>query len=119
VEAPGIEPPATYVRSVAKRREDDADLATKCNERRREVLASSGRARRPLSAVPIDPEEALKVAIVAAVFAADTERARALLDLLDAKPTVPVLVQAPNMRRSDIDCRASGHPNGSAWRKLR
>jgi hypothetical protein len=39
-----------------------------------------------------DPEEALRVAVVAAVQAGDTGRARALLDVLDAKPSPAVVV---------------------------
>jgi hypothetical protein len=40
VEAPGIEPRGTSVRSVAKRREEDSDLATQDDGKRREVSAS-------------------------------------------------------------------------------
>jgi hypothetical protein len=36
----------------------------------------------------LDPDEALRGAIVAAVYAGDTGRARALLDVLDAKPSL-------------------------------
>ena len=97
VEAPGIEPPGTYVPIVVKRREEDADLATQGDSGRREVSASTARARRSVSMAPLDADEALRVAIVAAVYAADTRRARALLDVLDAKPTTRALVQAPRM----------------------
>jgi hypothetical protein len=45
---------------------------------------------------PLDPDEALKIAIVAAVHAGDTARARALLDVLDGTPSVaPVLALRP------------------------
>jgi hypothetical protein len=48
------------------------------------------------AAPPLDSDEALKIAIVAAVHAGDTVRARALLDVLDATPSVaPVLALMP------------------------
>lgn len=76
VAAPGIEPRDTSVRSVAKRREEDADCATQEDERRREVSASP----------PISVDEAIRVATKLAIDAGDLTRARALLDLLDAAP---------------------------------
>jgi len=85
VEAPGIEPPATYVPIVAKRRVDDADRATKDDERRREVSAST----------PMSPDEAIRVAAKLAIDAGDLTRARALLDLLEVeRPAVPVATLA-------------------------
>jgi hypothetical protein len=84
VEAPGIEPRDTYVSIVAKRREDDADLATQDDERRREVSAST----------PMSVDEAMRVAAKLAIDAGDLTRARALLDLLEAAPlTAPISLQ--------------------------
>jgi hypothetical protein len=60
---------------VAKRREDDADLATKDDARRREVSAST----------PMSPDEAIRVAAKIAIVAGDFARARALLDLLEVE----------------------------------
>jgi len=54
----------------------------------------------------LDPDEALKVAIVAAVCAGDTKRARALLDVLDARPAAtPVVALTSSQPRGDIDRR--------------
>jgi len=56
VEAPGIEPPDTSVRSVVNGRQDDADCTTRDDSRRREVSALSG---------PGDPvEQAISWAIL-------------------------------------------------------
>ena len=57
VEALGIEPPATYVPIVAKRREDDADRATQDDAKRREVSAST----------PMSADEAIRVAAKLAI----------------------------------------------------
>jgi hypothetical protein len=73
VAAPGIEPRTTSVRNVAKHREDDADLATQDDAKRREVSAS----------MPMSADEAIRVAAKIAIDAGDLARARALLDLLD------------------------------------
>ena len=73
MEAPGIEPPATLVRSVVKRREDDADRATQDDATRREVSASRA----------MSPDEAIRVAAMLAIDTGDLTRARALLDLLE------------------------------------
>jgi hypothetical protein len=73
VEAPGIEPRDTSVPSVAKRRVEDADLATQDDERRREVSALA----------PMSADEAIRVAAKVAIDAGDFTRARALIDLLD------------------------------------
>ena len=97
VEAPGIEPHDTNVPIVAKRCEDDADRATQDHLKRREVSASTARARRSVSTAPLDADEALRVAIVAAVYAAVMRRARALLDVLDAKPTTRAPAPAPTL----------------------
>jgi hypothetical protein len=80
VEAPGIEPRDTYVPIVAKRREDDADRATKDDARRREVSAST----------PMSADEAIRLAAKLAIDAGDLARARALLDLLDVERRCPV-----------------------------
>jgi hypothetical protein len=85
VEAPGIEPSATGSSRVANSRENDAKDATRDYPKRREVSALSEGPTEP-PRIPADPDEALRVAIVAAVYAGDTGRARALLDVLDAKP---------------------------------
>jgi len=61
VEAPGIEPPATSVRSVVDSRENDADYATQDNARRREVSALSG------ATAPV--ESALSIALCRAAEA--------------------------------------------------
>jgi hypothetical protein len=107
VEAPGIESPATSSAIVANGRAEDANCATRDDERRLEVSASpAGPAGTPASASVLDPDEALRLAIVAAVYAGDTVRARALLDVLDAKPaTAPVLTLKPRRVSCDIDSR--------------
>jgi hypothetical protein len=85
VEAPGIEPPYPYVPIVAKRRENDADLATQDDAKRREVSAST----------PMSGDEAIRVAAKLAIDAGDLTRARALLDLLeDTRRTTPVTLLA-------------------------
>jgi hypothetical protein len=75
VEAPGIEPRDTCVRSVANSREDDEDLATQHDAKRREVSAS----------MPMSADQAIRVAAKLAIDASDLTRARALLDLLDVE----------------------------------
>jgi hypothetical protein len=85
VEAPGIEPPNTYVPIVAKRRENDADRATKDDAKRREVSAS----------MPMSPDEAIRVAAKLAIDAGDLSRARALLDLLDVERPAALVATLP------------------------
>jgi hypothetical protein len=53
-----------------------------------------------------DADEALRVAIVAAVYAGDTGRARTLLAILDRKPSAARL-ENPTSLRCDIDGRTS------------
>jgi hypothetical protein len=89
VEAPGIEPRDTYAPIVAKRREDDADRATKDDVKRREVSAL----------VPMNVDEAIRVATKLAIDAGDFVRARALLDLLDVDE-VPASVARLTLRKS-------------------
>jgi len=76
VEAPGIEARATSARNVGKRRENDANLATKDDARRQEVSAST----------PMGADEAIRVAAKLAIDTGDLVRTRALLDLLDVEP---------------------------------
>ena len=86
VEAPGIEPRDTSVRSVVKRRANDADLATKDDAKRREVSAST----------PMSADDAIRVAAKLAIDAGDFARARALLDLLDVeRSTMPIAILTP------------------------
>ena len=80
----GVEPRATCVRNVAKRRENDADRATKDDARRREVSAST----------PMSPDEAIRVAAKLAIDAGDLTRARALLDLLDVESRIAPIAHA-------------------------
>jgi hypothetical protein len=85
VELRGIEPPSTSGPRVADRRENDADRATQGDARPPEVSAST----------PADADEAIRTAAKLAIDAGDVQRARALLDLLDAKPKpAPVLALA-------------------------
>jgi hypothetical protein len=89
VEAPGIEPRDTYARSVAKRREEDADCATQDDERRREVSAFK----------PMSVDEAIRVAAKLAIDAGDLTRARALLELLDVeRQTAPVALHVTQLQ---------------------
>ena len=86
MEAPGIEPRDTSVRRVVKRREDDADRATKDDVKRREVSALK----------PMNADEAIRVAAKLAIDAGDLTRARALLDLLDVEQrAAPVAILTP------------------------
>jgi hypothetical protein len=86
VEAPGIEPRDTSVRNVAKRREDDAERATKDDAKRREVSAS----------MPMSADEAIGVAAKLAIDAGDFARARAMLDLLGLeRHRPPIAILAP------------------------
>jgi hypothetical protein len=75
VEAPGIETPETSGATGVDRRRSDADRATQDDSKRREVLASAH-----------DVDAAIRGAAKVAIDAGDLVRARALLDLLDAKP---------------------------------
>jgi hypothetical protein len=63
------------VRRVVDRRVDDAKDTTRDDERRRKV-----------SALSEDTDEAIRIAAKLAIDAGDLTRARALLELLDAKP---------------------------------
>jgi hypothetical protein len=86
VEAPGIERPATYVRSVVKRGENDADLATQDDAKQRQVSALTR----------MSADEAIRVAAKLAIDAGELTRARALLDLLDGeRRTAPVAILTP------------------------
>lgn len=76
MEAPGIESPATSAPSVADRRVNDTDSATEPHASRPDVSAST----------PLDTDAAIRSATKLAIDADDVDRARALLDLLDAKP---------------------------------
>ena len=82
MEAPGIEPPATSARNVAKGRENDADRATKDDAKRREVSAS----------MPMTVDEAIRIATKLAIDAGNFIRARALLDLLDVGRSAPIAI---------------------------
>jgi hypothetical protein len=65
-----------------ERRGNDEDQATKDDAKQPEVSASSP-----------DTDDAIRTAAKLAIDAGDTKRARALLDLLDAKPmSAPLLV---------------------------
>jgi len=76
VEAPAIEPPATYVRSVVNGRQNDADHATQDDSTRREVSALSG---------PGDPvEQAISWAICRAAEAGRFDVVAALTKGLEA-----------------------------------
>jgi hypothetical protein len=86
VEALGIETGDTSAPSVANRRENDADHTTQDDQRRREVSAST----------PMSTDVAIRAAAKVAINAGDLTRARALLDLLGAKPrAAPVVTLAP------------------------
>ena len=75
MEAPGIEPRATYVPNVANGRENDADRATKDDAKRGEVSASP----------PLSTDDAMRLAAKLAIDVGDFARARALLDLLEVE----------------------------------
>ena len=107
MEAPGIEPTGTSAPIVADRRETDAEDATQDDSKPLEVSALSAGGRRPAGTGFPDPDEALKVAIVAAVWAGDTGRARALLDVLDVKPSAVRVIPTPTNLGGDIDSRVS------------
>jgi hypothetical protein len=64
------------VPDVVERRENDAENVTQEDARRREVSASA----------PTSTDEAVRLAAKLAIDAGDLGRARALLDLLEAKP---------------------------------
>jgi hypothetical protein len=84
VGARGFEAPATTAPSVASGRANDEDSATKGDATPPAVSASTA-----------DTDEAIRAAAKLAIDAGDTKRARALLDLLDAKPkAAPVLALA-------------------------
>lgn len=87
MEAPGIESLETSAPCVAESRENVAERATQDDAKRRGVSALSAGAIGSAGAPWPDPDAALRVAIVAAVHTGDTRRARALLDVLDAKST--------------------------------
>jgi hypothetical protein len=70
--------------SVVDRRGNDEDQATKDDETRREVSAVDA----------VDTDQAIRTAAKAAIDAGDVTRARALLELLDAKPPAPLLTLA-------------------------
>ena len=107
MEAPGIEPTGTSAPIVADRRETDAEDATQDDSKPLEVSALAAGGRRPADTGFPDPDEALKVAIVAAVWAGDTGRARALLDVLDVKPSAMRVIPTPTKFGGDIDSRVS------------
>ncbi len=88
VEPRGIESPATSMQSVADRRENASTEATKGDEKRRQVLASVDRT-----------DNAIRAAAKIAINEGDPDRARALLDLLDAKPRGAVLTLAKGAPR--------------------
>jgi hypothetical protein len=75
VELTGIEADATPASFVADRRVNDADRATRGDAKQPEVSAS-----------PATADEAIRTAAKLAIDAGDMKRARALLDLLDARP---------------------------------
>jgi Resolvase, N terminal domain len=75
VEQRGIERSSPYAPSVVNRRVDDADQATQDDERRRGVSAS-----------PAATDDAIRLAAKVAIDAGDYEGARALLELLQARP---------------------------------
>lgn len=82
VEAPGIESPATSGPIVANRSEQDADRAAPGDATRPQVSASATE--------PPDTDTAIRAAAKVAIDAGDYCRARALLDLVDAKPSAPL-----------------------------
>ena len=107
MEAPGIEPPGTSAPIVVDRRETDAEDATQDDSKPLEVSALSAGGRGPVGTGFPDPDEALKMAIVAAVSAGDIGRARALLNILDVKPSVVRVIPTPTKLGGDIDSRVS------------
>jgi hypothetical protein len=81
--------PPTSASSVADRRVNDADRATE------------GDAKQPrVSASRVDADEAIRTAAKAAIDAGDLTRARALLQLLDAKPKPAPLLTLATVRRT-------------------
>jgi hypothetical protein len=98
VEAPGIEPTATSAPSVANGRENDEGRATQDDSRQRGVSASTDRTR---GATTGDADAAIRAAAKVAIDAGDLERARALLDLLDARPAAATVVTLASRRGPD------------------
>ena len=97
MEAPGIEPPATASSRVANSRENDARDATKDDAKRREVSASIPPAA---PATAADTDAAIRVAAKVAIDAGDYRRARALIELLEAKEMEKMPVVALASKRA-------------------
>jgi hypothetical protein len=88
VGARGFEAPATTAPSVAGRRANDAESATRGDAKQPAVSASTP-----------STDEAIRAAAKLAIDVGDTTRARALLDLLEARPKpAPVLLLATKKR---------------------
>jgi hypothetical protein len=79
----------TSASDVADRRENDADRATEGDTRQPRVSASRA-----------DADAAIRTAAKAAIDAGDLTRARALLELLDAKPRPAPLLTLATVRRT-------------------
>jgi hypothetical protein len=91
------------VPKAANGRANDAPDATRDDTKRLPVSARPNQGVRAGIVHQLDPDEALKEAIVAAIYAGDIRRARALLDVLDRKPDAQVIsVQAALHARSAI-----------------
>jgi hypothetical protein len=66
---------------------NNADPTTRADAREREVSASAARSTgAPAAPSPLDTDDAIATAAKLAIDAGDVDRARALLDLLAAKP---------------------------------
>jgi hypothetical protein len=76
---PGLEPGDTGAARGADRRIEDAEKATQGDSKRRGVSASTA----------LNVDDAIRTAAKLAIDAGDLDRARALLDLLEASRTNP------------------------------
>jgi hypothetical protein len=91
VAPPRLEDAATSAPPAASSSGDDADWATKDDATRPAVSAST-----------VDTDEAIRAAAKLAIDAGDTKRARALLDLLDAKPKAAPVLTLAAVKRSAV-----------------
>jgi hypothetical protein len=91
-----LKPDRTSAPDAADRSVNDADPATEADAKQREVSASAAPSTdAPAAPSPLDTDDAIRTAAKLAIDAGDLDRARALLDLLDAKPkTAAVLALA-------------------------
>jgi hypothetical protein len=80
--------PSTSASSVADRRAEDLDRSTGDDAKRPDVSASA----------PLDTDDAIRTAAKLAIDAGDVVRARALLDLLDAKPKTAAVLTLAHVR---------------------